>query len=550
MRLGAVAVPIDLRLRGRRARRRALRGLRGRRRRAARTARGGPRGAPLSSATHDLDATAIVVHTSGTTSAPQAGRADLRQLAVERARLGRRARPRSRRALAVHAAAVARRRPVDPAAQRDLRDDGRRARRLRRGRGRRRARSTAARRSSRSCRRRSRACSTPGWSDPPALRAALVGGGPIPPALLERARAAGVPTVTTYGLTEACSQVTTGGPPLFCTRVRDRRRRRDPRRRPDGRAAARRGRRLAAHRRPRRAGREGNLTVTGRAADTIVTGGENVAPAEVEAVLATHPAVADVAVHGVPDAEWGERIVATIVLRPGTHRNSARAGGLLSCPPGRIQGAQSVQVLPRLAEDAVGKAPAPRSGGMNATNGPSSLADHRRCRRRHARRPCGGAGGHVHGQGAATAHAGRADLACGIAGRSRRRGGAGRRLQRRARATTGRATFTRGRHDRRRAQLARRRLARPSAAAAGGTSKLAEVVHRASPRANRPGRHPSPARPDWRSPTRSSAATAATASTFSAGTANKIVRSVIVTGGRRPRPSSSRRLTRRPTRSR
>jgi O-succinylbenzoic acid--CoA ligase len=155
-----------------------------------------------------------------------------------------------------------------------------------------------------------------GLSSPPALRAALAGGAPIPPALLERAAAAGVCVVTTYGLTEACSQVTTGGPPLFCTRVR-----------------------IAADGEILVAGPTvapdavqedgwlhtgdlgeldavGNLTVVGRAADTIVTGGENVAPAEVEAVLATHPAVADVAVHGAPDDEWGERVVATIVLAP------------------------------------------------------------------------------------------------------------------------------------------------------------------------------------------------------------------------------------------
>ncbi len=62
--------------------------------------------------------------------------------------------------------------------------------------------------------------------------------------------------------------------------------------------------------------------VTGRAADTIVTGGENVAPAEVEAVLAAHPAVADVAVHGVADAEWGERSSQRSSCARG-HRNSA-----------------------------------------------------------------------------------------------------------------------------------------------------------------------------------------------------------------------------------
>jgi O-succinylbenzoic acid--CoA ligase len=62
---------------------------------------------------------------------------------------------------------------------------------------------------------------------------------------------------------------------------------------------------------------DGNLTVTGRAGDTIITGGENVAPAEVEAVLAGHPAVAEAGVHGAPDAEWGQRVVATVVLRAG-----------------------------------------------------------------------------------------------------------------------------------------------------------------------------------------------------------------------------------------
>jgi O-succinylbenzoic acid--CoA ligase len=62
----------------------------------------------------------------------------------------------------------------------------------------------------------------------------------------------------------------------------------------------------------------GRLTITGRKADTIITGGENVAPAEVEAVLLDHPAVADAAVHGRPDGEWGEALVATVVLREGT----------------------------------------------------------------------------------------------------------------------------------------------------------------------------------------------------------------------------------------
>jgi O-succinylbenzoic acid--CoA ligase len=59
------------------------------------------------------------------------------------------------------------------------------------------------------------------------------------------------------------------------------------------------------------------LVITGRKSDTIVTGGENVAPAEVEGVLLAHPALADAAVHGRPDPEWGEAVVATVVVRDG-----------------------------------------------------------------------------------------------------------------------------------------------------------------------------------------------------------------------------------------
>lgn len=164
-----------------------------------------------------------------------------------------------------------------------------------------------------------------GLHHPPALRTALLGGAPIAPALLDRARDAGVPVVTTYGLTEACSQVATAGAPLFCTRLRIA---------GDGEILVR-GPTVA----PAAAGPDGwlrtgdlgelgpggVLRVTGRAAETIVTGGENVAPGEVEAVLSTHPAVADAAVHARPDPEWGEAVVATVVLRGETTETELRA---------------------------------------------------------------------------------------------------------------------------------------------------------------------------------------------------------------------------------
>lgn len=62
---------------------------------------------------------------------------------------------------------------------------------------------------------------------------------------------------------------------------------------------------------------EGYLFIEGRADDTIIRGGENIAPAEIEDVLLTHPQVADAAVVGVPDDEWGQRIEAAVVLRDG-----------------------------------------------------------------------------------------------------------------------------------------------------------------------------------------------------------------------------------------
>jgi O-succinylbenzoic acid--CoA ligase len=153
-----------------------------------------------------------------------------------------------------------------------------------------------------------------GLQRPPALRWALLGGAPLPPALLERAAAAGVPVAPTYGLTEACSQVATDGVPLFCTRVTlaD-----------DGEIVVA-GPTLSPDAGPElRTGdlgaldADGRLRNVGRKADTIVTGGENVAPAEVEAVLEAHPAVAEAGVLGRPDPEWGEAVVALVRLRPG-----------------------------------------------------------------------------------------------------------------------------------------------------------------------------------------------------------------------------------------
>jgi O-succinylbenzoic acid--CoA ligase len=174
-----------------------------------------------------------------------------------------------------------------------------------------------------------------GLQRPPSLRCALTGGGPVPPALLARAREADVPVSLTYGLTEACSQVTTtplaaiagrgapggrqaaAGPPLFCTHLQIA---------ADGEILVR-GPTVAAGAAAQdgwlhtgdlgSVERDGRLLLDGRRAETIVSGGENVSPAEVEAVLAAHPQVLEAAVLGRPDREWGEAVTAIVVARPG-----------------------------------------------------------------------------------------------------------------------------------------------------------------------------------------------------------------------------------------
>jgi O-succinylbenzoic acid--CoA ligase len=64
-------------------------------------------------------------------------------------------------------------------------------------------------------------------------------------------------------------------------------------------------------------GDDGRLTVHGRRADIIITGGENVWPAVVEAALIAHPSVREIAVAGVTDVEWGQRVVAWVVPTDG-----------------------------------------------------------------------------------------------------------------------------------------------------------------------------------------------------------------------------------------
>ena len=174
---------------------------------------------------------------------------------------------------------------------------------------------------------------------PPWLRCVLLGGGPAPRPLLERCAARGVPVVQTYGLTETASQVATlapedalpklgsAGKPLFPTELRV-----DA---PPGEIGeilvrgptvspgyVNRPERGAADDWLRtgdlgRLDAEGYLYVVDRRDELIISGGENVYPAEVEAALLAHPAVAEAGVTGLADSTWGQVVYAAVVLRPG-----------------------------------------------------------------------------------------------------------------------------------------------------------------------------------------------------------------------------------------
>jgi O-succinylbenzoic acid--CoA ligase len=180
---------------------------------------------------------------------------------------------------------------------------------------------------------------------PSTLRRVLLGGAATPPDLIDACVKRGIPAAPTYGLTETASQVTTlrpadlarkprsSGLPLPTTRVRIARE-------PGGRAAdepgeievcgptvfagylgsvAERGGRTGdGWFRTGDAGYlddEGFLHVVDRRDDLIVSGGENIYPAEVERVLLEHQHVVDAGVTGIPDEQWGARPVAGVVWR-------------------------------------------------------------------------------------------------------------------------------------------------------------------------------------------------------------------------------------------
>jgi O-succinylbenzoic acid--CoA ligase len=163
-----------------------------------------------------------------------------------------------------------------------------------------------------------------GLTNPTHLRFALIGGGPLDADLVDRAASVGVQTIQAYGLTETGSMVTVSsigsdprsvGHPVPGINIKVA---------VDGEILVS-GPMVAAssiagdgflH-----TGDLGHLTgaglrVLGRKSDTIITGGENVAPQEIEEILRSHPAIREAAVFGRKHPEWGEAIAAKVILRP------------------------------------------------------------------------------------------------------------------------------------------------------------------------------------------------------------------------------------------
>jgi fatty-acyl-CoA synthase len=224
-------------------------------------------------------------------------------------------------------------------------------------------------------------------SDLSSLRLAVVGGAPMPGSLLETWHARGVGIVQGYGLTEAA-------PNVLCLPHEDAARKlgfagkpyphvdvalRDPDsgellegeatgelvvrgpnvfagywRNPEATAAAFADGWLLTGDLAQRDD-EGYYRIVGRLKDLVISGGENVYPAEIEDVLHAHPAISEAAVVGVPDERWGEVCVAFVVLRPGQELDERAVLGWCGERLARFKVPKAVHVVDQLPRSAMGK---------------------------------------------------------------------------------------------------------------------------------------------------------------------------------------------------
>jgi acyl-CoA synthetase (AMP-forming)/AMP-acid ligase II len=221
---------------------------------------------------------------------------------------------------------------------------------------------------------------------PATLRCVLLGGGPAPRPLLEECAARGIAVLQSYGLTEACSQATTlapadalrkigsagrplvqvqlrivneqgknaqaGEPGVICLKGPSITRGYDHR--PEATAQA-------IHDGWLSTGdigyldEDGYLYVLDRRNDLIISGGENVYPAEIEAVLLSHPDVMEAGVCGQPDADWGQVPIAFVCLRPESMVTADMLLALLGSRLARYKQPRAIHIVDALPRNAAGK---------------------------------------------------------------------------------------------------------------------------------------------------------------------------------------------------
>jgi fatty-acyl-CoA synthase len=100
---------------------------------------------------------------------------------------------------------------------------------------------------------------------------------------------------------------------------------------------------------------EGYYRIAGRLKDLVISGGENVYPAQVEDVLHAHPAIAEAAVIGIPDERWGEVCVAYVVLRPGLDASEEQLLEWCAQRLARFKVPRAFHVIDALPRSGVGK---------------------------------------------------------------------------------------------------------------------------------------------------------------------------------------------------
>ena len=100
---------------------------------------------------------------------------------------------------------------------------------------------------------------------------------------------------------------------------------------------------------------DGYIHLVDRKSNMIISGGENIYPSEVEAVLGAHPGVKDVAVIGLPDEKWGERVVAVVQPRPGHSVTEESIRAFVKGSIGSVKAPKQVESWADLPRSKVGK---------------------------------------------------------------------------------------------------------------------------------------------------------------------------------------------------